>query len=109
MLVVIAWIIFRSENLGHAYHYLGSMLYGLSQFESYIETLNFVYWKIGFALPILLLLFLVIEWFGRENHFAIETLFLRLRRPLRLTLYLAIVFTLFWYGGNEQQFIYFQF
>jgi hypothetical protein len=69
----------------------------LSQFEPYFTIL-----------PILLI-FLVVEWLGRENQFAIARLGLQWRKPFRYAFYYSIVFAIFWFGGKEQQFIYFQF
>lgn len=52
---------------------------------------------------------MVIEWRGREQPYAIAQVGTRWNRPLRYAFYYTIIITLFWFGGQEQQFIYFQF
>jgi hypothetical protein len=57
----------------------------------------------------LLMIFIVIEWVGRESKFALEHLALNWKRPLRYALYYVLLMTIFLLSGKEQQFIYFQF
>ncbi|WP_052598328.1 MBOAT family protein [Aureispira sp. CCB-QB1] len=108
-LTVFAWIFFRAESISHACSYINAMLWGLTQKSSYVESINLLYWKIGMSLPILLLVFLLIEWQGREKQFALQNLGLEWKRPLRYLMYYIIIFLIIWFGGKEQQFIYFQF
>jgi hypothetical protein len=68
--------------------------------------------KLNFPYSLLnsnLLLFMLIEWIGREQQFAIEKIGLTWKRPWRLLFYYAIILTIIWFSGKEQQFIYFQF
>lgn len=102
-LTVFAWIFFRAENLGHAMEYISGIFKEPSSF-----VLFSVYWKYRTIL-ILIGLFIVLEWFGRESQYAIENMGLKWRRPFRHAFYYSIIFIIFWYGGVEQQFIYFQF
>ncbi len=60
-------------------------------------------------LTALIVIFFVVEWIGRADLHALETLALRWRRAFRWGLYLAIALTILWFGGREQEFIYFQF
>jgi alginate O-acetyltransferase complex protein AlgI len=108
-LTVFAWIFFRAENIGHAIHYIQNMFIGLATKSGYIETFNLIYWKIGFAIPALLAIFILTEWFGREHQFAIQKIGAKWNRLLRYAMYYAIIIAIFWFGGKEQQFIYFQF
>ncbi len=73
-----------------------------------------------FALPevlpktvlLLILVFLVVEWLGREGQYAIERICLKWPWALRYAFYYAIVLAIVWFdgfGGVKQQFIYFQF
>ena len=50
-----------------------------------------------------------IEWQGKKNQYAIELLGLTWNKKLRYAMYYAIVLVILWFGGEEQQFIYFQF
>ncbi|MFA7615365.1 MAG: MBOAT family protein [Weeksellaceae bacterium] len=99
-LTVFAWIFFRAENLGHAFSYI-SGIFSKSLFSiPEVRPTNLI---------LLTLLFILAEWFGRKEEYAIEKLGLKWKRPYRLAMYYAIVIVIFWFSGEEQQFIYFQF
>lgn len=108
-LVTIGLIIFRSENIGQAWVYIVDILYGLPQKSSYIQTYNLLYWEIGYTIPLLLFLFIIIEWWGRDQEYATAKFGLRWVIPLRWAMYLTIIILILLYSGKEQQFIYFQF
>jgi alginate O-acetyltransferase complex protein AlgI len=99
-LTLIAWIFFRADSLGHAFSYL-SGIFSMSVFS--VPEINPV------PLYILIFLFLVIEWLGREQQYAIAHLGIKWNKTLRWAFYYSIIITIFLYYGNEQQFIYFQF
>lgn len=100
LLTVFAWIFFRAESLSHAWNYVTAML------NASLLTKPEVLPK---DILILILIFLIVEWFGREQKFALAKIGLTWKKPLRYGFYFAIILSLFWFGGNEQQFIYFQF
>lgn len=108
-LTVFAWIFFRAENLTHAFSYIKAMFKGLLLKAQYIEALNFLFWKVGFALPVFIVLFFVIEWLGREHQFALKTTGLGWPMLLRWTFFSLLGLVILYYAGNEQEFIYFQF
>ena len=56
-----------------------------------------------------IMIFVFIEWLGREGQFAIQNLGIKWKRPIRYGMYYAIIIAIFWFSGKEQQFIYFQF
>lgn len=99
-LTVIAWIFFRAENMTNALSYI-SGIFSISLFS--IPTIK------PHTLILLLIVFIIIEWLGREQQYAIEKLGVKWKRPFRYLMYYAIIIALFWFGGKEQQFIYFQF
>ena len=103
-LTVFAWIFFRAENLTHAFSYVSEI------FSSSLLTIPH-FQGIGEAVPIVFLacIFLIIEWLGREQQYAIACLGIKWKRPLRYSLYYAIIIAILWFRGQEQQFIYFQF
>ena len=107
-LTVFAWIFFRAESLMHAFSYIGeifsSSLFSLPKGSDFIGTTLH-----PFIILILISIFVIIEWFGREGQYAISQLGVRWKRPLRYAMYYAIIIAIFWFGGKEQQFIYFQF
>ncbi|SNR92376.1 MBOAT family protein [Flavobacterium sp. ov086] len=99
-LTVFAWIFFRAENIDHAIDYI-SKIFSRSLFS--VPTIRPTF------LFLLLLIFVLIEWFGREREYAIASLGLKWKRRFRYAMYYAIIIAIFWFGGKESQFIYFQF
>ncbi|MDT8415548.1 MAG: MBOAT family O-acyltransferase [Flavobacteriaceae bacterium] len=103
-LTVLAWIFFRAENIGHALNYI-SEIFSTSLFE----IPKFFEMRRALITIILTGIFVFIEWLGREQQFAIQNIGLKWKRPIRYAMYYAIIIAIFWFGGKEQQFIYFQF
>lgn len=70
-----------------------------------------MYNKDDFVKPLVLLIiiFILIEWLGREEQYAIEKLGKTFPKVIRWVFYYAIIFAVFYFAGSEQQFIYFQF
>ena len=108
-LTVFAWIFFRAESIDHAFQFIQDMAVGLLHLSAYVDTLKLIYFKIGLTVPLLLVTFILMEWFGRAHAYAIAALPARLRRPVRYAAYYALIFSLFWFSGKGQEFIYFQF
>jgi alginate O-acetyltransferase complex protein AlgI len=108
-LTVFAWIFFRAANIKHAVNYI------LNIFSSNLFSLPYLKEKgtgveiLPKVILILIIIFVVIEWLGREDQFAIEKINNRFPRLLRWFFYYLIVFSIFYFSGTEQQFIYFQF
>ena len=104
MLTVFAWIFFRAENIDHAFSYIGEIFS-----KTIIDIPVFI--DLGKALGILcfLMIFLCIEWFGRKDEFAINSISVKTKRPFRWFLYLLIVYLVISHSGGLQEFIYFQF
>lgn len=104
LLISLSWIFFRAESLGHAINYI-SQIFSFSIFE------NPVYHNDDYTRPIflLILIFIIIEWIGREQRYAIERLDILKNKTLRHAFYYALIILIFWFGGEPQEFIYFQF
>ena len=102
-LTVFAWVFFRAENLSHAIQYILDVFKNPGSF-----LLVSVYMKHKVIL-LLLLIFVLVEWFGREGQYAIAHIGIKWKRPFRYALYYVIIIAIIWFGGKEQQFIYFQF
>lgn len=100
ILTVFAWIFFRAENLTHAFGFISKI------FNSTLFKLPSV--RPSYLLA-LIILFLVIEWVGRREQFAIEAIGEKWFTPLRYTFYYFLIIAIFWFSGNQQEFIYFQF
>lgn len=107
--VTLSLIIFRAENIGQTYHYFQAVFSGLVHKSDYIQTLNLFYWEIGFSMPILLIVFILAEWYGRESEYTIAHLGLKWKYPLRYSLYFIITVLIIVFGSEDQRFIYFQF
>lgn len=105
MLVTFSWIFFRAENLSHAVEYIMG-IFSRSLFEMpemlslrKLATLLFI---IG--------IFMSVEWFGRDNRYAIEKLGLSWHWLPRWIFYSFLVFMLgMFMRTDETPFIYFQF
>ena len=107
-LTVFAWIFFRANSLTHAFNYIKTIF---SKSLFYIPNKKpFLGFKIHPAvLVIFIIFFMIIEWIGRENQYAIATLGSKWTRPLRWAFYYVILLMVFLFISHEQQFIYFQF
>ena len=99
-LTVLAWIFFRSANMGEAVSYLGGI---------FSPSLFFLPELLPMKLLMLIAVFILIEWWGRESEYAIADLSIYRSGVLKYGFYYSIVLLIFIYGGGEQQFIYFQF
>lgn len=99
-LATFAWIFFRAESLSHAFSYIGG-IFNRSLFTAPAIVPALLFAFIAF--------FIVIEWMGRENNYAIEKLGLRMPMVFRWVFYLILVASVFLFSGTEQEFIYFQF
>ena len=103
LLTVMAWVFFRAENIRHAVSYISKIL------STSLFTIPY-YPGLGLAVPtmILLIFFIIIEWLGRENEFALENL--KNNKSIFVWLvYILIFFLIFNFAGSKQEFIYFQF
>lgn len=111
LVTVFAWIFFRAENVHHAFEYVGSMFGHLFSIENLRQTATFLSEEVGVALPLLLGIFILVEWLGREHQYAIQHWGIKLAAPVRWAFYYSLVLVIIFYAGSgkEQEFIYFQF
>ena len=100
LLTTLAWIFFRSESIGQAFKILKSI------FSSHLISVPEVLPKMLF---ILIGIFILIEWLGRESHHALQSIALKANPIVRYSFYYLIVLIIFVFAGKEQQFIYFEF
>jgi D-alanyl-lipoteichoic acid acyltransferase DltB (MBOAT superfamily) len=99
-LTVLAWVFFRADSLTHAISYL-STIFSMSVF-----TLPEILPK---STLILIVFFIILEWIGREQEYALAQIGQKWNRYFRWSFYYCLLVVLFYYSGEEQQFIYFQF
>ncbi|GAB3961667.1 MBOAT family protein [Spirosoma harenae] len=99
-LTIFAYIIFRSESIPDAISFIERMfspaLFTIPKVKP-VETC------------LLIVLFMGVEWIGREQPYAIAKLGYKLPRVARWGVYYVILLALLYFAGPEQQFIYFQF
>jgi alginate O-acetyltransferase complex protein AlgI len=103
-ITVIAWIFFRAENLNHALNYIQSIfsnsLFSLPEFVNRFDAIITL---------CLIIVFLTVEWFGRQDKYGFEKTLLKVKEKYRLIIYLIIMMMLLYFSNNSQDFIYFQF
>ena len=96
-LVVLGWILFRSQSIGEAMNfYAGLVGGGWSGFNLPMRAITFV------------AMMLVVEWLQRGRGHGLDMSGVRYR-AVRYACYLAVLVVIFMYGVFNETFIYFQF
>ncbi|MBN3518735.1 MBOAT family protein [Algoriphagus lutimaris] len=98
----LAWIFFRSPDLNTAGTYITHLFSSsiLSMPKMDIRVYLFIGW---------VLIFIILEWMGRREEFAIQKMAFRKPAIIRYGLYYGLVMAVFLFARKEQEFIYFQF
>jgi D-alanyl-lipoteichoic acid acyltransferase DltB (MBOAT superfamily) len=99
-LTVFAWIFFRAENTGDALRYISGI------FAPPVLS-AFPIGKRMILTIVMLILFSIIEWIGREKSYAIENI--PFHGFIRWIWYYGILGCIILFSGTTQTFIYFQF
>ena len=103
-LTVFAWIFFRSETITDAFRYVAKIfslsIFTISHYQGMRNSLEII---------VVVIVFMIIEWLGREEQYAIAKLGNKLPRFLRWIVYYIIIISIFWFRTEGQEFIYFQF
>ena len=73
VLTVLGWIFFRSNSLTNAIIYIGGVFS-----KSFFKTLTFIDNRFALNTGLLISIFMVIEWLGREDHYAIKKIWIQL-------------------------------
>lgn len=102
-LVCFAWIFFRSPSVTDSIHFIKQLLKFDGWFMLDIQSLHFR------IVIILLIIFILTEWLGRQNNYAIEKLFAKRPSVVRYSFYYFLIFLVLMLGGHPETFIYFQF
>lgn len=98
LIVVIAWVFFRAETMSDAFQYLNIV------FSSSL----FIMPEISKIAVILLFLYMVLEWIQRDRDHVLDIAYIEYK-PLRYAIYYSVIFCIFYFAGDLQPFIYFQF
>lgn len=99
-ITMLAWIFFRAESVAQAIDIIRKI---------FSASLLSVPRGASLLIVALVIFFFLIEWLGRANRFAIENIMPHSPRYFRWTFYYIIIVLIFLFGGQHQQFIYFQF
>lgn len=106
--VTLGWIIFRSSSINEAISYVYGMCHiGTANCVKRFFTQDYL-WPVNFYIVIML----IVEWLGRRNSFClsgIESFPVLKYRYVRITIYVLLFWSIIWFRGGAQQFIYFQF
>lgn len=100
--ITMAWIFFRSPDLSTAGIYISHLFSSsiLSIPKMDIRVNLFIAW---------VLIFIILEWMGRREEFAIQKMGFTKPALIRYGLYYGLVMAVFLFARKEQEFIYFQF
>lgn len=99
-MTVFAWIFFRAESVSQAFEIIR---------EIASQSLLRLPKQVPPFLVVLLFIFILLEWLGRRDKYAIETMFTGRHTVVRWAVYYSIALIIFLFAGKEQTFIYFQF
>tara|TARA_R110002033_G_scaffold143840_2_gene181936 strand:+ start:7024 stop:8460 length:1437 start_codon:yes stop_codon:yes gene_type:complete len=99
-LTLLAWVFFRADNISHAFSYI-SKIFSFSLFNS-LEIFPI-------SVILFIVLFLIVEWLQRSKEHALAFDNVTIPRTVRYILYYGIIVVIFLFGGQQQEFIYFQF
>jgi D-alanyl-lipoteichoic acid acyltransferase DltB (MBOAT superfamily) len=101
-LTTLAWIFFRAETVNIAFLYIKN-----------IFTQNiFIAPNLGFDIKLvlgLIVLFIFMEWMNKSKKHVLEIGLLKTPQWIRWCGYVTLTFVIFIFGGDQQEFIYFQF
>jgi len=104
ILTVLAWVVFRAENISHALNYLS---------EIFSPSLFTIPQILPIDLLIIIIIFLSIEWFNREKQHALNFSINENKKWLTILQVVAIsilIWSIFLWGAfDNKEFIYFQF
>ncbi len=104
-IVLFGWVFFRADTISAALS-----IYSKIFSTSIMSMPYFDRWQLALVLFPLLFMFIIMEWIGRRNEYAIEKIFIGKPRLFRWTVYSVIIFTIGMYMKQDgSPFIYFQF
>lgn len=99
-LTTLAWIFFRASSPSHAINYISEIFSATFFSRSALFPISGI---------LSITLFILIEWMGRTEQYAIARLGFQWPRTLRWATYFMLILTILLFPGQQEQFIYFQF
>ncbi len=102
-MVIFADIFFRSDNISMAFDYINGIL------SKSLFTIPKLLTNSKITL-VLVFLFMIIEWFGKDEEYSLAKIGVRFPKPLRWAVYYSVMILILFFIDREQQpFIYFKF
>ena len=98
--VTFTFIFFRSDNITHALLFLSKIF--SDSFFLIPETPSF-------KLILLVIIFSLLEWYGRQGDYVLDSILTSYNKALRWVAYLFFVVLILYYAVVEKTFLYFQF
>ena len=103
--VTLGWIIFRAETLSMAFNYIADIFSDSLLKIPKVSGANNVTAMLSLVFIILLL---VVEWINREKPFGLDIRNIQ-SSFVRYSIYAGILFSIYFFGADSSNFIYFQF
>ncbi|GAP71599.1 alginate O-acetylation protein [Candidatus Symbiothrix dinenymphae] len=107
-LVVIGWILFRAENIAHAWSYISGMfsssLFSVPTIPHTLATGSYG----GYSTLLFIAILLLMEWLNRQKQHGLQIDNIKYS-VVKGSIYFAILFAIYTFGGQQEAFIYFQF
>ncbi len=100
LLVCFTWLFFRANSM----HDAGVMIKKIFSSSLFVQTYDFKVQTFVF-----IAFFVVIEWINKSRNYSFDFEYFKVRPVFRYAIYICLIFCVFWFGGIEQEFIYFQF
>lgn len=100
LLVVVGWILFRSESIELAVRYIAGLMQ-LGTFRAVYRI--FEYKEIWF-----IFILIIVEWVQRNKKHALDFSAVN-SHTFKFLVYYVLIFIILWFGGKSEEFIYFQF
>jgi D-alanyl-lipoteichoic acid acyltransferase DltB (MBOAT superfamily) len=103
-LTVLAWIFFRSNTVEQAFRYISKIFS-----KTFLSIPNIKLDTYDKSIFILIIFFIIIEWLGREQQYALARVMPNKPKAFRWAFYYLLIVIIFIFAGSNQEFIYFQF
>jgi alginate O-acetyltransferase complex protein AlgI len=103
-LTVLAWIFFRSNTVEQAFRYISKIFS-----KTFLSIPNIKLDTYDKSIFILIIFFIIIEWMGREQEYALARVMPNKPKAFRWAFYYLLIVIIFIFAGSNQEFIYFQF
>jgi D-alanyl-lipoteichoic acid acyltransferase DltB (MBOAT superfamily) len=99
-LVILGWILFRAENMTHAWNYISEIFSGSLFIKPHLIVAK--------VKLILIAIFILIEWLNRKQQHGLQIDNIK-SSVVKWMIYFTIIFIIWAFGGQQETFIYFQF